>query len=319
MALSNWVDLGVGLGLGVGIGWLFRSRQAGDSTPPQAEAISDGNEEPPQAELIQSIQKELKQTTAAYGMAAEMCGFKAGFLARVAHELRSPINGLIGSHQLILSDLCDDPAEEREVLNQANQSALQMVEMLDRILDVARTEHGSNPLTLEALQLAQVFEEVYYLTNLQAANRNISLKVLAPDPNLYVCADERWLVQVLVNLVDEAINPATYGSISINAQASPDTKFVWIWIDAPYPDEIWSEAVDLLQTEPGLDPPGRENGRVSLGLSLFMNHTIMELMQGRLEAMEIPPSVEAEPNIRRIQCSLPLTILEPAIPEQEGD
>ena len=319
MALSNWVDLGVSLGLGVGIGWLFRSRQTGDSTPPQAEAISGGNQEPLQTELIQSIQKELKQTKAAYGLAAEMCGFKAGFLARVAHELRSPINGLIGSHQLILSDLCDDPAEEREVLNGANESALKMVEMLDRILDVARTEHGSNDLNLETLQLAQIFEEVYYLTNLQAANRNISLKVLPPDPNIYVRADERWLVQVLVNLVDEAINPTTYGSISIKAQASPDTQFVWIWIDAPYPDEIWSESVDLLQKEPGLDPPGRENGRVSVGLSLFMNHTIMELMQGRLEALEIPATVEAEPNIRRIQCSLPLAILEPAIPEQEGD
>lgn len=319
MVLSNWVDLAVGLGLGAGIGWLFWHGQAGDSAPPQPEAISDSKGEASQTELIRSIQEELKQTQAAYGMAAEMCEFKAGFLARVAHELRSPINGLIGSHQLILSDLCDDPAEEREVLNGANESALKMVEMIDRILDVARTEHGSNSLKLENLQLAQVFEEVHYLTSLQAANRGIALKVLAPDTDIYVRADERWLVQVLVNLIDEAITPFTSGTISISAQASPDTQLACIWIDAPYPDETWSESVNLLQKEPGLDLTFRENGRVSLGLSLLMNQTIMELMQGRLEVMEIPPTVEVEPDIRRIQCSLPLGILDGAILEGEGD
>ena len=319
MVLIDWVDLAVGLGLGAGIGWLFWHGQAGDNTPPPAVAISDSNEEASQTELIRSIQEELKQTQAAYGLAAEMCEFKAGFLARVAHELRSPINGLIGSHQLILADLCDDPAEEREVLNGANQSALKMIEMIDRILDVARTEHGSNFLKLENLQLAQVFEEVHYLTSLQAANRGIALKVLAPDTDIYVRADDRWLVQVLVNLIDEAITPFTSGTISISAQASPDTQWAYIWVDAPYPDEIWSESVDFMQKEPGLDLSIMENGRVSLGLSLLMNHTIMELMQGRLEAREIPPTVDVEPDIRRIQCSLPLGILDRAIPELEGD
>jgi signal transduction histidine kinase len=49
-----------------------------------------------------------------YWRAIELAQFKAGFLARTSHELRSPLNGMISGLQLILSDLCDDAAEERE-------------------------------------------------------------------------------------------------------------------------------------------------------------------------------------------------------------
>ncbi|HBE52947.1 MAG TPA: sensor histidine kinase, partial [Cyanobacteria bacterium UBA11369] len=93
---------------------------------------------------ISALKEELLRTQLAYRMATEMCQFKAGFLARVSHELRSPINSLIGLQQLILSDLCEDPAEEREFVAQANASALRMVALLDAILNVARTEYGTN-------------------------------------------------------------------------------------------------------------------------------------------------------------------------------
>ncbi|MEW5858349.1 MAG: sensor histidine kinase, partial [Cyanobacteriota bacterium] len=48
---------------------------------------------------VTAILEELKQTQMAYHMATEMSQFKAGFLARTSHELRSPLNSLIGLHQ----------------------------------------------------------------------------------------------------------------------------------------------------------------------------------------------------------------------------
>ncbi len=57
-------------------------------------------------------------------MAAQMGQYKAGFLARTFHELGSPLTSLISLYQLILSDLCDSPAEERDCIAQAQQSCL---------------------------------------------------------------------------------------------------------------------------------------------------------------------------------------------------
>ncbi|HIK13641.1 MAG TPA: sensor histidine kinase [Oscillatoriaceae cyanobacterium M33_DOE_052] len=333
MDLSNWVALAVGIGLGLGSGWVRRRPTvAAPPTPevppvkencPEAESISavaapptpeiapvTGNSS--EAELIKSLEAELAKTKAAYYLASQMSQFKGGFLARVSHELRSPINGLIGSHQLILSDLCDDPAEEREVLAQANNSAMKMIEMLDRVLNVARTEDGRNPMTIQALSLAQIFEEVHYLTAMQAANRNIPLNVIVPQPDIYVLADEDWLKQVLVNLVETGITPFGNETISVTARVAEDGGAACIWIDAEFPPEFNRESLDLLQKEV---PNDRlvDNTELSLGLTMLMNQTVLELMKGRLEIQEASPG-EASAALSRIQCSLPL-----ATPQPPGD
>lgn len=358
MDLSNLVNLAVGLGIGTGLGWLLASRpltkpgKTGNirqSSPPvspppvsetqvlQTNSAQSSQQSSQQSQLIGELKAQIKQLKLDYYMAQQMCQFKAGFLARVTHELRSPINGLIGAHQLILSDLCDSPEEEREFLANANTSAVKMIDMLDKILDVSRTESGKNPMKLEALQLAEVFEEVRYLTEMQAANRNIPLKIVNPDPDIYVLADEQWLTPVLVNLVDGAITPDEMGSISVSAQAAKESGDVHILIEAPRSHESWTEAVDLLTkelnrprqragtaataaTSQGQSPisvhdeyPLSTNPDVSLGLNLVMTCTILELMQGRLEILE-PPADASDELLTRIQCSLPL-----ADPQPESD
>jgi K+-sensing histidine kinase KdpD len=86
---SNWVYLGTGIALGMGLCWLFvRKSNATASTSPVMQQD-------------QQILQQLQQVQLAYQMAWEMSQFKAGFLARTTHELRSPLNGLIGLHQLI--------------------------------------------------------------------------------------------------------------------------------------------------------------------------------------------------------------------------
>ncbi len=368
----DWLDLvnlGVGLGVGFGLGWLLAARRLVNSRSPNkpnkmidssepvsvAQQVSpllapqvstppmDYSQDSSQSQLISDLQAQIKQLTLNYYMAQQMCQFKAGFLARVAHELRSPLNGLIGTHQLILSGLCDSPEEEREFLANANLAAVRMIDMLDKILDVSRAESGRTPIKLEPLQLAEVFEEVRYLSEMQAANRNIPLKIVLPDPNIYVLADEQWLTPVLVNLVESAITPEELGSISVSAQVDQDSDNVHILISAPRPHESWTEAVDLLgqelnrgrvrskvrsnvqyhkqgeeaatsqfNSETGQPPsefnpqyPLELNPHISAGLNLVMTCSILDLMQGRLEILETPVDAE-NPNITRIQCSLPL-------------
>src|SRR4028118_557337 len=126
------------------------------TTPePQPEPVVSTTPEPQEAdqEDLQPLREKLKQTQLAYEMAKEMSQFKAGFLARTSHELRSPLSSLIGMHQLILSDLCDSPEEAREFVAQANASALKMVKVLDEVIAVAKTEHGTNQLEIQPLRL----------------------------------------------------------------------------------------------------------------------------------------------------------------------
>ncbi|MBW4487767.1 MAG: sensor histidine kinase [Trichocoleus desertorum ATA4-8-CV12] len=268
-----------------------------------------------QDQTIAALQQELEQTRLAYQMAIEMHQFKSGFLARVSHELRSPLNGLIGMHQLILSDLCDDPAEERDFLGQAHQSALNLMQLLDLILDVARLEHGSRQIQPQPLQLAQVLQEVYNLTHLQARDRNIRLQLLPISEDIYVQADPKWLQQTLVSLVDTSIRLTPEGTMRLSATVKPETEQVAIWVEAPYPVSLWSEPTQLLFTQ----VPTTSNipAALSPGLALLMHQSVSECMQGRLEIMALPSEREAvnsdfvdATESTRIQCIMPLVMPE---------
>lgn len=254
------------------------------------------------------LQEQLKRTQMAYQMASEMSQFKAGFLARISHELRSPLNSLIGMHQLILSDLCEDPEEEREFVGQAHAAALKLVGLIDNILNVARTEYGSNQLDIQPLQLAQVFNQVYDLTHLQAANRNLRLQIEPPAPDLYVLADLRWLRQVLLNLVDTPLKHMQEGSVCLSVHPESASGYVHIWIEDERPADTLSEPLDLLQSAAENKGQIQQEHELSPGLNLLMSQTILELMNGRLEVLAVPSSKEEK--LTRIQCSIPLATSE---------
>lgn len=315
------IYLVVGVGLGIVASRLTRSvkepvvsEEPRVSTPPMPQA-AEVKEQPPLKEELQPLKEELKQTQLGYQMAREMSQFKGGFLARTSHELRSPLSSLMGMHQLILSDLCDSPEEAREFVAQAHVSAQKMVKLLDEVIAVAKTEHGTNYLETRSLQLIKIFQEVELLTHMQAANRNLHLKMIAPEPEIYVLADPRRFRQVLMGLVDSTIAQMEEGTIQVSATSCPDSQQVHIWMDIQCPNEIWSEPIDLLSTNPNLDSKPDETGKISPGLTLLIAQTLVEVMAGRLELLVFPDKEvtgdSASPYFTcRLQCSMPLAIPE---------
>jgi hypothetical protein len=267
-------------------------------------------------EKLHTLQEELEQTQMAYEMAKHMGQFKAGFLARTSHELRSPLSSLMGMHQLILSDLCDSPEEERDFLAQANISAQKMVKLLDEVIAVAKTEHGTNSLETQPVELTKVFDEVDDLTYLQAANRNLQLEIVSPESKIYVLADPRRFKQVLLGLVDTAISQMEEGSIKVWATPSPTVQEAYIWIDIQAPNAVWSESVDSLSTTPEVEESTAETAKISPGLNFLMVQTLIEKMQGNLQVVPVSgedsqSDAASEKNITRLQYSMPLTTTTP--------
>ncbi|MDY7021985.1 MAG: HAMP domain-containing sensor histidine kinase, partial [Cyanobacteriota bacterium] len=230
-----------------------------------------------------------------------------------SHELRSPINSIIATLQLILADLCESPEEETEFVQQAYASALNLVERLDEVIKVAKIEHGTEKMNIQSLSLMDIFTEVEELTHLQAANRSIRLKVQKPDSSVKVLADHSRLQQILVSLVDTAIAQMEQGSIVVSCDMTPESKQVYIWIDDQRPVSAWSESWDLLRSTLDKSSPktplalttSAEDYQLSPGMRLLMNQTLLTLMNGSLDVVAVPTKGE-ESNFTRTQCVLPL-------------
>ncbi|HEY9815047.1 MAG TPA: HAMP domain-containing sensor histidine kinase [Candidatus Obscuribacterales bacterium] len=334
MGFTSWVFLMVGIGVGLitrpQLSRLLERPQSGQ--PEQVEIHrSDVEASRPDVVIHQAVQEALL----AYYLSAEMSQFRAGFLARTSHELRSPLSSIISLHQLILTDLCEDHDEERDCINQAYGATQKLLALLDSLILVSKTEYGSAQQSLQSVQLATVLDEAYALTNLLAKNRNLRLSVDAVDPEIWVQADPRRLQQVLVMLIDMPIMLMEEGTIHVSIHPQPDKQQVEIWIDDYRPSSAWREPLDFMNASPPperlmhqilqgirnqtplpLSPsrfqPGSPRLPVSVGMALMMCQILLDRMNGRLELLETPSANSAQTsNLEsagrsRLACYLPM-------------
>ncbi|WP_051048399.1 sensor histidine kinase [Microcystis aeruginosa] len=173
---------------------------------------------------IDALKRELQQTRLAYQMAVAINHLKSSFLGRVAHELRSPLSSMISLHQMILADLCESPAEEREFIAQGQLAGRKLMAMLDEMINLSKLESGTIPLEREIFSLTKLWQDWASLTYLQAANRNIQLKFSPLTDDIAIIADYQCLSSALVLLVDAAIANLTSGSICISVSALDEKK-----------------------------------------------------------------------------------------------
>lgn len=258
---------------------------------------------------IESLREELKQTQLAYQMAMQMSQFKAGFLARISHELRSPLTSLIGLHQLILSDLCESPEEQKAFISQAYQSALKLMGLIDEIVDIAKTAYGTKELSLESISLLSILNNVRHLTHLQAANRNLKLQFVDPDSSIWVLTDSARLVQALLLVIDSAIGAMREGNICISNHVDRELKITTLDIDTDCPIGVWGDSIDLSRQISQLDRHTIELFDLPIdlspGMKLMLSQALLETMQGSLQLLDLS-NQSSEKSLTRLRCSIPL-------------
>jgi CheY-like chemotaxis protein/nitrogen-specific signal transduction histidine kinase len=142
---------------------------------------------------------------------------KSEFLIGMGHELRTPMNGIMGMTSLVLeSDLTE---EQRHRLEMVNSSADQLLEVVTDILDFCRIESGALKFNNEDFTLSDSLDCDLYLMTLAARQKNINL-VYQVDPAVPEClnSDPDRLVQVIINLVNNAIKFTEKGSITVSVE-----------------------------------------------------------------------------------------------------
>ncbi|RUT00586.1 hypothetical protein DSM106972_073570 [Dulcicalothrix desertica PCC 7102] len=298
MNWNNWIYLAVGLLIGAGFRSLFTNTKS-------RSVVSEKSHH----DEVSELRNQIKQLNLAYNLATEMSQFKAGFLARTTHVLRSPLNGLIGLHQLILSDLCESPEEERQFIADAHERALKLLKLIDEILNVARAERGTNCLNMQPQSLNELLQEVHDLIYMLAENRNYPFKISLSDPEIYVLTDIKWLRQVLIILIETVIAQMEVqmeeGSIYVSVSGADVDKCTYLWLDIPTYAFPSSEVVNLMDIEAQQNLKELEDKQISPGMKLLLATTILEVLGGKLEVVPYLDNTQSQPTTR-LQMSIPL-------------
>ena len=130
---------------------------------------------------------------------------KSSFLATMSHELRTPLNAISGHVQLLEMGLHGPVTEsQREALERVDRAQQHLLRLVNDVLNLARLEARGVGFQLQAVSLAGVVAELDPLIGPQSRDKGISL-VVNIDPACVVRADRDHLVQVLLNLVSNAV------------------------------------------------------------------------------------------------------------------
>jgi signal transduction histidine kinase/putative methionine-R-sulfoxide reductase with GAF domain len=141
---------------------------------------------------------------------------KSQFLANMSHELRTPLNAILGYSELIVDGIYGEvPERMREVLERVDASGRHLLGLINDVLDLSKIEAGQLVLALAEYSMKEIVETVIASLDALAIEKGLTLAVeLAPDLPTGR-GDQRRLLQVLLNLVGNAIKFTEEGGIGV--------------------------------------------------------------------------------------------------------
>jgi signal transduction histidine kinase/AmiR/NasT family two-component response regulator len=143
---------------------------------------------------------------------------KDEFIASVGHELRTPMNAILGLNGILRNELMAN-SEDTEVVDHIRRSTDQLLQVINDILDFSQLQAGRVTLHEEEYSLRETLDTVLsiYESRVKAKGIQLSLQASAVH-NMWVKGDRQRLIQILRNLIDNALKFTAKGSITVRAQ-----------------------------------------------------------------------------------------------------
>lgn len=149
---------------------------------------------------------------------------RQAFFNNMSHDMRTPLNGIIGLTELARAHT-DDPAAVAGYLDRIDRSSQQLLALINDILDVARMEQGSVSLATEQMDLAQVIDDCAEPFRLQAAREGKSFELACDVADAHVLGDPLRFSQVLNNLLSNALKYTDPGdTVHVRAEQLSDAE-----------------------------------------------------------------------------------------------
>ncbi len=163
------------------------------------------------SDLEDKVKKATRSFEEANERLAELNEKKSDFIAKISHELRTPMTSIKGAMEYISARILNITAQGKdrdelvEFLDVLKNNADRLTRMVNDTLDLERLESGMFDLHIDHVDLISLIKEVIISIQSLTEDRHITFKIIA-EPEIIVNADEDRIRQVLINLISNAIN-----------------------------------------------------------------------------------------------------------------
>ena len=211
---------------------------------------------------------------------------RANLLRSISHDLRTPLTSISGNAAILLENLGQlDEERRRSLYASIYDDAIWLNGLVENLLTITRTENGTMKLNLQSELVSDAVEEALRHLDRNATRRHIVTE--AEDDLLMARMDSALIVQVLINLINNAVKYTREGStIAIGAKRRGDMALLWVRDDGQgIPEGDEEKVFDMFYTGVKRSPDSRRG----IGLGLALCRSIVQAHGGEIFARNIEP------------------------------
>jgi len=203
---------------------------------------------------------------------------KTDFLSNMSHELRSPLNAILGFAQLMESDAAPQSLIQKESTGQILQAGWYLLNLINEILDLAMIESGKLQLSLEPMSLGEVMLDCRTMIEPQAQKSGITMSFPRLEQPGFVLADRTRVKQILINLLSNSIKYNHSGGAVVVECTVQSAEHIRVSVKDTGPGLSPEKVAQLFQPFNRLGQESR--GQEGTGIGLVMTKRLVELMGG---------------------------------------
>ncbi len=233
-------------------------------------------------QLDRALQLKNWELEAARATADKANMAKSEFLSSMSHELRSPLNAILGFAQLMDSGVPPPTTTQRGSIQQILKAGWYLLELINEILDLALIESGKLSMSMEPVSLQGVLRDCQTMIEPQASKRGIQMRFPTFRAPCYVQADRTRVKQVFVNLLTNAIKYNRQdGSLDVTFRPAGKTR-MHISVRDTGEGLSANKLAQLFQPFNRLGQEGSDEE--GTGIGLVVSKRLVELMGGSIGA-----------------------------------
>jgi Na+/proline symporter/nitrogen-specific signal transduction histidine kinase len=243
-----------------------------------SQAIEYGRRLEEKSQELEAATLELKRTNERL---KELDRLKDEFVSTVSHELRTPLTSIRAFSELLHDDENMDPKQRQQLLRIVVKETERLTRLVNQVLDFTKIESGSYQWTRERLDMEDVLKEAVAATSQLSRDRNISVTLDVPGRPIPVFGDKDRLVQVIINLLSNALKYCESGKGRVMLGLSLDKDAARIEVMDNGPGIGTDERERIFERYHQFRDPSPDKPH-GTGLGLAICRTIIESHDGRI-------------------------------------
>ena len=238
-------------------------------------------------ECALALEKErLNETQKQISIQIQQEKLRANLLRTISHDLRTPLTSISGNAGILMKNSgVLSEGQKKDLYTDIYDDSMWLINLVENLLSITRLDNGTLNLHMQPELLEEVIAEALLHINRSSVEHHI--ETVLDDELLMARMDSRLIIQVLINIVDNAVKYTPPGShIVIWARREKQTVLVEISDDGPgVSQEAKAKLFDMFYTADNV----RGDGRRGLGLGLYLCKAIVNAHGGKIDVKDHPP------------------------------